>query len=233
MSTAKAALHDHLPACVRDLAMRLGADGRARPRNVRLKQAGRMKQNLDSSAWMDFTATQAISVSACGFDWRARFGPFGAVAVRDALIDGQGQLDITALRLIPLSRTERSAALTRGELMRYLAELPLAPDAILHNSQLRWRDDGEGVIGVSAGGGDTACEVLLSLDGEGRVASCFAPDRPRSAKAPFLPTPWRGRFSDYRWYAGRWLPFGAEVGWEIGGKEIVYWQGRMLDWKMV
>jgi hypothetical protein len=45
-----------------------------------------------------------------------------------------------------------------------------------------------------------------------------------------LPTPWRGRFSDYRRHFGRWLPFAGEVGWEIDGKEIVYWQGKIADW---
>lgn len=154
------------------------------------------------------------------------------MTAQDALVEGHGRLDITALGFIPLGRTERSVALTRGELVRYLAELPLAPDAIFHNTQLRWRDAGADVLGVSAGSGESACEVLLSLDSEGRVRGCFATDRPRSAKAPFLPTPWRGRFSEYRRHEGRLLPFQAEVGWEIDGKAIVYWQGHMLEWTM-
>jgi len=232
MRLAKSTQDVRLPAAVRDLALRLGAIEGKPPRDIRLRQSGRMKQKLDSAAWMDFTATQSISVKACGFDWRARFGPFGAVTARDALVDGHGRLDITALGFIPLGRTERSVALTRGELVRYLAELPLAPDAIFHNTQLRWRDAGADVLGVSAGSGESACEVLLSLDSEGRVGGCFATDRPRSAKAPFLPTPWRGRFSEYRRHEGRLLPFQAEVGWEIDGKTIVYWQGHMLDWTM-
>lgn len=232
MRLAKSTQDDRLPAAVRDLALRLGAIEAKAPRDIRLKQGGRMKQKLESTTWMAFKATQSIAVTACGFDWRARFGPFGAVTARDALVEGHGQLDITALGFIPLGRTQRSVALTRGELMRYLAELPLAPDAIFHNRQLRWRDAGADVLGVSAGSGESACEVLFSLDSEGRVGGCFATDRPRSAKAPFLPTPWHGRFSDYRLHEGRLLPFSAEVAWEIDGREIVYWQGRMLDWKM-
>jgi hypothetical protein len=46
-----------------------------------------------------------------------------------------------------------------------------------------------------------------------------------------LPAPWRGRFSDYRRHNDRWLPFAAEVGWEIDGKEDVYWQGRVEQWE--
>lgn len=115
--------------------------------------------------------------------------------------------------------------------MRYLAELPLAPDALLHNTDLRWRIDGPDTLAVSAGDGVTASEVVLTLGGDGRIASVFALDRPRSPTAPFLPTPWRGRFSDYRLHEHRQLPFAAEVSWEIDAKENVYWQGRMTHWQ--
>jgi len=119
----------------------------------------------------------------------------------------------------------------RGELMRYLAEIAWAPDAILSNSALRWREDGPDTLSVSAGAGETTSEVRLSLDREGRIAGSFAPDRPRSATAPELPTPWRGRFSDYRRHGHIWLPFAGEVAWEIEGKEALYWQCRIEQWE--
>ena len=115
--------------------------------------------------------------------------------------------------------------------MRYLAELAWAPDAILANPKLRWRAESTDRLAVSAGEGDTLCEVMLGLDGQGRIASASAPDRPRSAVPPCLPTPWRGRFSDYRRQDGRWIPFAGEVAWEIQGKEIIYWQGQLESWE--
>jgi len=133
------------------------------------------------------------------------------VSVCDALKDGEGRLDVLALGIVPIARAEHSSALMRGELMRYLAELAWAPDGILLNTELRWREDGPDKLAVSAGVGETAAEVTLNLDSEGRIVGAFAPDRPRSAKVPFLPTPWRGRFSDYRHHKGMWLPFAGEV----------------------
>jgi hypothetical protein len=50
------------------------------------------------------------------------------------------EADVRALGLIPIVRAERTPALQRGQLMRYLAELAWAPDAILHNTELRWRE---------------------------------------------------------------------------------------------
>lgn len=216
-----------LPGAVHDLAVRLGVKPGVHHSSVRLTQVGRMKAKLDAKSWMAFTATQAIATRTCEFDWRARAGPLGMVSGRDALENGVGRFDIMALGFIAIARAAHTAALVRGELMRYLAELPWAPDAILLNAALRWRADGADRIVVSAGTGETSVDVVLSLDTDGRIAGAFAPDRPRSAVAPLLPTPWRGRFSDYRQHNGTWLPFAGEVAWEIEGKEIVYWQARI------
>ena len=183
-----------------------------------------------AARWMPFSARQTIAIRECAFEWRARAGPLGMVSVCDALKDGEGRLDVLALGIVPITRAERTSTLVRGELMRYLAELAWAPDAILLNTELRWREDGPDDLAVSAGTGETMAEVVLSLDSQGRIAGAFAPDRPRSATAPFLPTPWRGRFSDFRRHDDTWLPFAGEVGWEIDGVEELYWQGRMERW---
>ena len=231
MSDNAQQMRKRLPPAVYDLALRLGVNPNSDTRAVRLKQTGRMKTKLDATSWMSFNATQTISTRNCAFDWLAHAGPFGLISARDALADGEGRLDVMALGLIPLARAEHSAALVRGELMRYLAEIAWAPDAILHNAELRWRTDGPDTLAVSAGIGETASEVILSLDNEGRIAGGYAPDRPRSVTAPFLPTPWRGRFSDYRHHNGQWLPFAGEVAWEIDGREVIYWQGQIESWE--
>jgi len=221
-----------LSSVVRDLASRLGVTPKDDRAQVTLKQTGRMKAKLDAKSWMSFTATQTISTRTCAFDWRARAGPLGLVTGRDALEHGEGRFEIKALGFIPIARAPQSPALVRGELMRYLAELPWAPDAIVQNAELRWSDEGPDTLSVSAGRGETESKVTLSLDTDGRIAGAFASDRPRSASTPFLPTPWRGRFSDYRQHDGLWLPFAGEVAWEIDGKESVYWQARVDHWEM-
>ena len=199
-----------LPAAVYDLALRLGANPEMNRTTVELTQSGRLKRQIGAASWMSFTATQTISTRECAFDWRARAGPFGMVSARDALTGGEGRFDVMALGVIPIARAEHSSALMRGELMRYLAELAWAPDAILLNTALRWREDGPDSLAVSAGAGETAAEIILNLNSEGRIAGGFAPDRPRSAPAPILPTPWRGCFTEYRHHNSMWLPFAGE-----------------------
>lgn len=218
------------PAVAIDLATRLGAQ-RARSKSiVSLAQTGRMKRALGTDSWMSFTARQSIEVRDCNFKWHAKFSPLGLISVCDALENGVGRLDVTGLGFIPMVRTPHTPALARGELMRYLAELALAPDAILENTALRWRQSGSDELIVGAGEGVSAVEISLGLDSAGRIATAFAPNRPRSAVDPILPTPWRGRFSDYRLHLNRWIPFAGDVAWEIDGRDEVYWQGRIESW---
>ena len=221
-----------LPAAVYDLAIRLGVNPALNRSTVRLRQTGQMK-DIGATKWMTFSATQSMASRTCDFDWRARFGPLGMIHVRDALQNGEGRLTVKALGLIPIVRTPSSAQLSRGELMRYLAELAWIPDAILLNTELRWRQDGPDMLAVSAGAGETAAEVVLTLDSDGRVAGAFAPDRARGVKPPYLLTPWRGRFSDYRHHQDLWLPFAGEVGWEIEGQLNIYFQCQVEEWNVV
>lgn len=222
-----------LPRRIRDLALALGADPDNRSGSVNLYQTGRMKLGLTSRFWLPFAAYQTISLGTCGFNWTARFQPLGWLSVTDALEDGAGRLDVTAMRVFPFVRSCASRELTRGELMRYLAELSLAPDAMLHNPHLRWRVDNADSFTVGAGHGTDAAEVTMTLGTDGRVASVFAPDRARSIKPPFLRTPWCGHFDNYRKVQGRWIPHTAQVAWVVDGVTLPYWRGALTEWSMI
>lgn len=224
-------LYPRLLPAVADLAHRLGARP-AGGTSARITQRGRIRQTA-TAPWGAFKARQTIAFDRCDFDWIARTGPAGVVSVRDALVDGVGHLHVQALGFITLARAQPSAELIRGELMRYLAELAWAPDAILRNVDLRWREAGSDQLVVGAGSGERAAEVTLSLDGDGRIAEAFAPDRGALVDGVTVPTPWRGVFSDYRFHDGVWLPFFGEVSWEKPSGAFTYWQGRIETWERV
>lgn len=218
-----------LPVAVRDLAARLGVQSPPPKSIVTLTQSGRMRRKLGSPAWMSFSAHQSIATDTCNFAWKARFGALGMIAVRDMLDNDGAHLAVTAFGVIPIARVVPSRELTRGELMRYLGEIALAPDAILANVGLRWQADGPDRLVVGSGEGEAAADVTLNLD-SGRIGSIFAPDRPRSVAESFIPTPWSGHFSDYRQHRDRWLPFAADVSWDVNGRTEIYLEAQIKSW---
>jgi hypothetical protein len=229
MRDATAALGRPLPPAVVTLAHRCGAkagDGAAD--HVVLTQRGVMRADA-AHRWAPFKARQSMAMDRVGFAWMAATGPLGCLRITDALDAKGGRLTVRALGLIPLAHVPRDAALTKGELQRYLAELPLAPDAILRNLGLDWEEVSSTCLRVSATVGAVRAHVDLTLGGDGLVASAFAADRPRLEGVGH---PWRGRFSDYRVHEGRQIPFSAEAFWTIEGKEMAYWRGAMLTWAL-
>jgi hypothetical protein len=139
-----------VPAIVKSFASRM-ADGNPIPSAVRLRQTGEMRTAPDAP-WRPFTAKQVISVYQPGFAWLARMtaGPFPVSAhILDCHVDGAGLLDVRLSGSLPLARVA-GPELSKGELMRYLAELAWAPQAMLHNRKLSWRELNESTVEVTA-----------------------------------------------------------------------------------
>ena len=220
-----------LPPEVRELALRLGAKETDPPVMARFTQEGRMRQDA-GARWMPFRATQTTLVHATEFAWHAAMGPRGSVRVRDTLQSGVGRLSARLFGLIPLASASGSQA-TRGQAMRYLAELAWCPDAVFHNFDLEWEVIAPDHLRVSAPHGSPAAAVHLHLDREGRIAAISAPDRPRSVGKAFIATPWWGRFSQFQQIDGYSIPMAGEVGWTIDGTAVTVWEGRVTDWQAV
>lgn len=221
-----------LPAAVFELAMRLGADAELALPGVRLRQTGMMRQKLEEDHWTPFHAKQSISVLHCEFEWRAWSGPADMISVTDALENWAGCLEVKAMGLLPLATFKPGNELARGELLRYLAELAWAPDAILLNRELRWKVLSGNELSVAAGAGERAAELTLRLDSDGHIAEAFATDRPYGVDGAFVPKPWRARMSQYRRHLGRWIPFGGEVAWVIDGQDQLYFQAHVEEWAL-
>ena len=154
------------------------------------------------------------------------------MTVTDALKKGQPKLDVHIFGLIRLISSSPGQQLVKGEIMRYLAELAWAPDAILQNRDLTWLVIDSRKFCVACTVGAVHGEVEFTLDAEGRIASVFAPDRPRKEGSGFVERPWRGRFFDYQWHERRWLPFAGEVGWVLGKSDFAAWRGKLTGWSL-
>lgn len=180
---------------------------------------------------MRFSARQTIALRHVAFSWRAKVGPLGCISVIDALTGGRGLLDVRLFGMLRLAHADGPAT-DKGEIMRYLAELAWAPDAILANGSPDWTVIDERTLRVAAGDARARGEVAFHLDDRGRVASIRAEDRPAMEGKNIVERPWIGKFADYREHQGRWLPFAGEVAWVLDGQEFVYWRGKLIKWSI-
>lgn len=219
------------PAAVTDLATRLGAQVRPADEQVRLVQSGLLRSG-PRSRWMRFTARQSIRVGRAGFAWVARTGPLGLLTVRDELEGEEASGSVHLLDCVPLVRAAPSVALAKADLMRYLAELAWAPDAMLSNDRLDWTELAAGRLQVAAHCAGVEAAVTFTLDSGGVISHVEAEDRPRQEGRAMRERPWRGAFSDYRVVDGRLLPHAAEVAWVVDGDVVPVWRGRLDSWAM-
>lgn len=214
-----------VPEIVRRFASR-AAPATPVPLAIRLRQHGDMRAN-EGEAWLRFSAEQAIRVRAPGFVWlaRMRVAPLLAMHVLDAYDEGRGQLEARFLGAVPITQAS-GPAVDRGELMRYLAELAWAPQAMLHNPHLRWRQLDAATVEVSAASADGPARVRLGFEA-GDLRRIEADDRPRTVGQAVVPTRWYGRFGAYRTMAGVRIPTRAEVGWAPQGRPFACWRGEI------
>jgi hypothetical protein len=220
-----------LPEQIRVYAARAGADAARLPHHIRLRQSARI-QMTDAGSWAPLEARQLIAVGAPGFVWEAtqRLGPFTKVKVTDSYVAGEGRLRVDllgALRVVDAS----GADIDRSEAMRYLAELPWAPDAMLGNPDLRWQVLAPDRVEVSldAPGGKIA--VAFLFDEAGDIVEVFARNRPAlGPDGTSVLQDWRCLMSDYGPVGGRRIPRQGEAGYVVDGVYAPYWEGRIDAW---
>ncbi len=203
------------------------------PERVRLTQTGQFRAR-PGGGWLRFKATQELSVREVAFAWRARFRrtPVVWLDVVDSYEAGRGSLAARLWGLIRVMRAE-GPEMDEGEAMRYLAELPWVPYAMLGNDSLEWHAAGEDAVGVRTRVGASRVGITLHLDGDGDIVAASTPARPRTVRKQTLPTPWRGTYSDYAELGGVRIPTRAEVEWTLPTGRFTYFRGTVTSFEAI
>jgi hypothetical protein len=223
--TAAATAGPELPLLVRRYLERSLPPQLSCPQRVRISQHGQMWQKPGRRA-LSFTASQVLAVDRVGFSWRARFPLVGPIAIKvvDAYADGLGELEarVLGVRVMHQDGPETTA----GEALRYLAELPWVPFAILGNHELEWRELDGRRVEVATHLGTKRVAVALRFDQGGDVVTATA-ERPYPVGREWVPMGWTGQFGDYERLGGVRIPTAAEVRWELPEGAFTYWRGAV------
>jgi hypothetical protein len=216
---------DGLPDAVRRYFSAVLKDGQRMVAHARVASQGMFNMgNPSRDAWKPFTAVQDFYPGAPGFVWdaRVRMYPGLNIFVRDAFVEGEGSMNAWVAGLVPIVRARGTRDLAEGALMRYLAEAPWFPTALLPRDSLRWSP----LTLTSARATLTACGTTASLDfhfdGDGLIASCGGVRQNDQWHRRF---PWGGRYTRWVVRDGMVIPSEAEVSWELPSREFSYWRG--------
>lgn len=216
-----------LPSEIEAFARRATAS--AEPGAVVLRQVGEMRLGPDK-AWSPLTAEHTVSTIEPAFVWHARVEmvPFFDAVVVDSYVDGAGRLEARLLGSVRVALA-KGPETDRAELMRYLAELPWAPEAILYNRALAWQRLSATEFEVSAESSGGLAAVRLQLNDEGDITQVDADDRPMGTGKESVPMPWRGTFWNYGEVGGFRMPRTGEVRWLLPEGDFVYWRGEITS----
>jgi hypothetical protein len=182
---------------------------------------------------IEVEADQWIGTVAPGIVWVARGSMNGVpVTVFDAYVEGRGEL---SARLLGALQVAGGAGpdYDKGELQRYLSELPVHPDAILNNASLSWRQIDERTVEVTGWSKSGAATLRLYFDGSGDIVRSEADDRPMTQDGRTVPTPWHGTFGDYQQVGRYRIPTYGEVGWLLEEGLFTYWKGRVVSYDSI
>lgn len=205
-------------------------DGQRRVRSMDMAQTGTMDFGERTPRWLPFHATERATTDRPGFVWDAAIAMFPGVPVRvhDAYVAGEGRLHPAVFGLFSLADArDTGGELAQGELLRFLAEAPWYPTALLPGPNLRWEPVDERSAQVTLRDGATAVTMTFHFGDDAMVDSMRAEARGRLVDGRSVPTVWEGRWTDYGVRDGMRVPLAGEVAWRLPEGLKPYWRGRV------
>lgn len=194
---------------------------------VHLEQTGTFFLN---GTWQPFRAVQTDTLEPSGFVWDANIkaGPLLDAKVVDYYVGGEGGLRAKLLGVLTLVNIKGTKEADSGELMRYLAEAPWYPTALLPGNGVTWTlvDDHSATATLIDNG--TTISLTFHFNEANEIDLVEGP-RYRETDGGAELTPWRGRFWNYAEREGVRVPLNGEVAWVLEGNQEPYWRGKLVS----
>lgn len=194
-------------------------------RRARVEQRGEFA--LQPGEWRRMRATQTFWVGPPAFVWDASIGmlPGIDVRVRDGYFGGSASMKASIAGLVSLVDQADTPGLPEGALVRYLAEAPLVPTALLPSAGVAWTavDDSTARATISDAGITVTVTVQFAASGE---ITRIAADRYRDVNGVGVLAPFHGTWSDYRRVDGMMVPAASEAGWLLPEGAHDFWRAE-------
>lgn len=218
-----------LPAPVQRYFRRVLAHGQAHVVRARLVQTGSFLVRETPKTWAPFRATETFRVRPPAFVWRASMpmAPGMTAFVRDRYLDGRGAMRVELAKVVPIVDQRDTPEMASGALVRYLAEAPWFPTALLPSAGVRWEglDDSTARATLTDAGVSVSMDFVFAPGGE--ITRGYTMSRARVDARGVRYLPWGGRYAGWTRHGGLLVPTTAEVAWQVDGRWEPYWIGRV------
>lgn len=220
-----------LPAPVQRYFRAALEEGQPMVAGVNVRHQGTFNMGETSDRWKPFSSDQKVVTRRPGFDWdgRVAMAPGLPVRVHDAYVTGEGVLHASVLGLFPVVDMRGRGEVAEGELMRFFAEAPWYPTALLPSQGVLWEPVDDSSTLATLDESDITIKMLFTFNGEGLIESVRAEARGRTVGDEVVPTPWRGRFWNYDERGGMKVPLDGEVAWVLPESDKPYWRGHITE----
>ncbi len=204
-------------------------DGQEHIKFVRLKQVGefRMKEN---QSWMPIKAEQYFTTEDPAFVWRVKLtmAPFIWIDGRDMYYQGKGNMLIKVLSTITVADAAGSE-MDVSSLIRFLAEAPWFPTALLPSNYIEWKEiDSNSARVVIKDKGYTASGIF-TFNEKGEIVKFVTNDRYMEADGKYFKEQWAGYYRNYQEIEGMKIPIEGEVEWNLSDKDLQYAKLKITD----
>jgi hypothetical protein len=203
-------------------------DGQPIVTAANLSQQGIFNMSETAAKWSPFTATQVVTTQRPGFDWDARIqmAPGVSAFVHDAYMLGGGSLHASLLGLFTVADVRDTPQAAQGELLRFFAEMPWYPTALLPSQGVRWEAIDNTSARATLNDAQTTVSLVFRFNAEGTIETMRAEARCRDKLTAM---PWSGRFWNYSTRDGMLIPLQGEVGWEYPDGLRLYYKGKVTE----
>jgi hypothetical protein len=196
-----------------------------------IEMTGTMNMSASAEQWKPFTSRQQVVTRKPGFLWDARVSMFPGLPahVEDSYIAGRGRLIAKVLGLFTVAELHGEGEIARGELMRYFAESPWYPTALLPGQGVRWQAVDDQSANATIVDGPITLTLLFRFNDAGLIASVRAESRGaamgKDSHMELLP--WDCALSDYQPHGGMLIPMTGEAAWVRPEGRKVYFVGHV------
>jgi hypothetical protein len=222
---------DGLPAPVQRYFRAVLTDGQPIIAAATIEMTGTINMSATAEQWKPFTSRQRVVTRNPGFLWDAQVDMFPGVPahVEDSYIAGKGRLKAKLFGLLTVADSHGDGEIARGEFMRYFAESPWYPTALLPSQGVRWEAVDDASANATIVDGPITLTLLFRFNDAGLIASVRAEARGAGAGkdgAMFM-LPWDCGLSGYQTQDGMLIPMVGEAAWVRPEGRKAYFVGKV------